>query len=78
MTKQGAMNLYSTEGHSIEVTQRYRREAETARLIARAPRRSGRVAPMMATLTAFVRRLTLVRERRHEPRPALGSWRRPI
>jgi hypothetical protein len=73
------MNLYSTESHGLEVTQRYRREAEEARLIARAPRHRGvgRAAPLVATLAAFVRRLALVAGHPHDPRPARDDGRRP-
>jgi hypothetical protein len=72
------MNLYSTESHGVEVVERYRREAEAARLIARAPRRSSHAAsPLAAIFAALVRRLTLVAGRPHDPRPARDTWRRP-
>jgi hypothetical protein len=64
------MNLYSTESHGAEVTQRYRREAETARQLADAPRRPSRAAGLMTTIAALVRRWTRPAERPHDPRPA--------
>jgi hypothetical protein len=68
------VNLYRTEGLVREANQRSLREAETARLLARAEGRSGGHGFVKA-LAAIVRRWAPPPKTRPEMPPAVGATR---
>ena len=67
------MNLFTAQTHGTDLAQRYRQEAETARLLSLAPRRRAGRPTLARALRSFARRLAGYADRL-EPAHACPAW----